>query len=160
VAEHHELSLSLRAFLKIYPWRRIDPVPRAVLAKPLAECRVALVTSAGLVVPGDEPFSSSVRGGDHSYRVIPSDIDVQTLEDHHRSGSFSHAGVEADGNMGLPLDRLREMAAANCIGSVAPRHIALMGSITSTKRFVRTTVPEVADQLVSDEVDVALLVPM
>jgi D-proline reductase (dithiol) PrdB len=160
VADSHELSLALRTFLKTYPWRRIDPVPGAVLTKPLTECRVALVTSAGLVVPGDEPFSSSTLGGDSTFRVIPSDIDVQTLEDHHRSGSYSHEGIEADGNLGLPLDRLREMAAGNHIGSVAPRHISLMGSITAPGRFVRTTVPEVADRLVSDEVDVALLVPV
>lgn len=160
MAENRELSLALRTFLKTYPWRRIDPVPGAVLAKPLTDCRVALVTSAGLVVPGDEPFSSSILGGDYSYRVIPSDIDVQTLEDHHRSGSYSHDGVEEDGNMGLPLDRLREMAAGNHIGSVAPRHFSVMGSITAPGRFVKTTVPEVADRLVSDEVDVALLVPV
>jgi D-proline reductase (dithiol) PrdB len=160
VAEKHQLSLALRAFIKAYPWRRIDAVPGAVLTKPLRECRVALVTSAGLVVPGDEPFSKSMLGGDHSFRVIPSDIDVQILEDHHRSGSYSHAGVKADGNMGLPLERLHEMAAADHIGSVAPRHISVMGSITAPRRFVKTTAPKVADLLAKDAVDVALLVPM
>ena len=160
MAKLHELSLALRAFLKAYPWRRIDHVPGAVLEKPLTECRVALVSSAGLVAPKDEPFNTSVRGGDHSYRLIPSDIDVQTLEDHHRSKSYSHSGVEADRNMGLPLDRLCEMAAVGVIGSVAPRHISLMGSITSAGRFVRGTAPAIADLLVADDVDLALMIPM
>jgi D-proline reductase (dithiol) PrdB len=160
VAEDHDLSLALRTFLKTYPWRRIDPVPVSVLVKPLEECRVALVTSAGLVVPGDQPFSSSVLGGDFSLRVIPSSIDVQTLEDHHRSDSYSHAGVEADRNMGLPLDRLHEMAAAGVVRSVAPRHISVMGSITAPGRFVKRTAPEIADLFIEDEVDVALLVPV
>ena len=160
MAEHKDLSLSLRAFLLAYRWRRIDPVPVAGLEKDLNECRVALVTSAGFVVPGDEPFSDAIRGGDWSYRVIPGDSEVQTLEEHHRSGSFSHVGIEADRNLGLPLDRLRELAAAGTIAEVAPRHISLMGSITAPGRLLKQTLPAVAEMLVEDHVDVALMVPV
>ncbi|MEP6866036.1 MAG: glycine/sarcosine/betaine reductase selenoprotein B family protein, partial [Deltaproteobacteria bacterium] len=74
-----DLPLWLRATLRVYPWRRIDPVPCAVLRKPLSECRVALVTSAGVVPAGQPPFDESVRGGDYSYRVVAGDVDVQTL---------------------------------------------------------------------------------
>ena len=155
-----DLSLSLRTFLKAYPWRVIDPVPCAKLAKPISECRVALLSSAGFVVPGDEPFSASVKGGDFSYRVIPSGIDIQSLEEHHRSDSFSHQGLEADRNMGLPLDRLHELATDGSIGSVAPRHISVMGSITAPGRYIRRTLPEVTDIFVEDQVDAALMVPV
>ncbi len=160
MAETRDLSLSLRAFLKAYRWRTIDPVPMASLSKPLAECRMAIVSSAGFVVPGDEPFSESVRGGDYSYRVIPADTDLQALEEHHRSDSFSHTGLEADRNMGLPLHRLHELAAGGTIGDVAPRHISLMGSITAPGRLVKRTLPEVADIFHEDRVDVALMVPV
>ena len=160
MAETRELSLSLRAFLKTYPWRRIDPVPRSSLSKPISECKVGLVSSAGFVVPGEEPFSGSVRGGDFSFRVIPSDVEVQSLEEHHHSDSFSHAGVEADRNMGLPLDRLHELAAAGEIGSVAPRHFSVMGSITAPNRYVKRTLPVIADLLVEDHVEIALMVPV
>jgi D-proline reductase (dithiol) PrdB len=118
------------------------------------------VSSAGLVVPGDEAFSDSVRGGDYSFRVIPGEADVQSLEEHHRSDSFSHAGVEADRNMGLPLDRLHELAAAGEIGSVAPRHLSVMGSITAPGRFIKRTLPAMTDLLVEDHVDIALMVPV
>jgi D-proline reductase (dithiol) PrdB len=160
MVETHTLTLALRAFLNTYPWRRIDPVPVASLEKPVSECIVALVSSAGFVVPGEEPFSGSVRGGDFSFRVVPCDVDVQSLEEHHRSNSFSHAGVEADRNMGLPLDRLHELAAAGEIGSVAPRHISVMGSITAPGRFVEGTLPAIANLLVDDNVDIALMVPV
>ena len=160
MVETRDLSVGLRAFLKTYPWRRIDPVPLATLEKSISECKVALVSSAGFVVPGDEPFSSSVRGGDYSFRVIPDDIDVQTLEEHHSSDSFSHAGVEADRNMGLPLDRLHELADAGEIGLVAPRHFSVMGSITAPGRYVKRTLPVIADHLVEDEIDIALMVPV
>ncbi|MEJ2190255.1 MAG: glycine/sarcosine/betaine reductase selenoprotein B family protein [Acidobacteriota bacterium] len=136
-----DLPLSLRFFLRRYRWRRIDPVPCARLSKALTACRVALVSSAGLVVPGDEPFDDAVRGGDFSYRVIPADTPVSSLEEHHRSDSFDHAGIEADRNVGLPLDRLHELAENGDIGSVAPRHISLMGSITAPGRLVKRRVP-------------------
>jgi len=160
MADPRDLSLSLRVFLKAYRWRTVDPVPVAALSKPLPECRVAIMSSAGFVVPGDEPFDQSVRGGDFGFRIIPADTDVQALEEHHRSDSFSHAGVEADRNLGLPLDRVHELAADGTIGEVAPRHISVMGSITAPGRFVSRTLPSVADVLVEDGVDVALMVPV
>jgi D-proline reductase (dithiol) PrdB len=160
MAQRQDLSDSLRIFLETYRWRRIDPVPVARLEKPLSESRVALVSSAGFVVPGDEPFSGSVRGGDYSYRVIPADTDLRALEEYHRSESFSHDGVEADRNMGLPLDRLHELAAEGVIGSVAPRHVSLTGLITAPGRLVKETLPEVGNLLISDRVDVALMVPV
>ena len=115
--------------------------------KPLAECRVALVSSAGLVAPGQEPYDYEVKGGDWSWRSIPGDIDVRSLTEHHRSDSWDHTGIEADRNMGMPLDRLRELAAAGVIGEVAPRHISVMGSITAPGRFIRKTVPEIVEAL-------------
>ena len=160
MVETRKLSNGLRTFLKTYAWRRIDPVPVALLQKPISQCRVAVVSSAGFVVPGDEPFSDSASGGDDSFRVITGDADVQSLEDHHDSKSFSHAGVEADRNMGLPLDRLHELVTTGEIGSVAPRHISVMGSITTPDRFVSCTLPAIADLLVEDHVDVALMVPV
>lgn len=154
------LGWKLQAFLKTYPWRRIDPVPVTVLEKPLRECRLALVSSAGFVVPGDVPFDSSVSGGDFSFRVIPSDVEIASLEEHHRSDSFDHSGLEADRNLGLPLDRAHELAAAGVIGDVAPRHISLMGSITAPGRLLKRTAPEVVNLMLADQVDIALLVPV
>jgi len=155
-----DLKFSLRAFARTYPWRRVDPIPVASLVKPVARCRVALVSTAGLVVPGEAPFDDTVRGGDFSCRVIPSDIEVQGLEEHHRSDAFDHAGVAADRNIGLPLDRLHELAAVGDIGEVAPRHVSLMGSITAPARLMRRTLPSVADLFIEDRVDVALMVPV
>ena len=155
-----QLSFATRSFLKSYPWRRIDPVPASRLDKPVSECRVALISSAGLVAPGDPPFDSEVKGGDYSYRVVPDQIDVRQLEEHHRSNAFDHSGIEADRNLGLPIDRLRELARQGIIGESGPRHISLMGSITAPGRLVAHTAPDVADLLVADRIDIALLVPV
>ena len=155
-----DLPFWLRAFLKTYPWRRIDPVPSAPLRRPLTESRVALVTTGGLVAPGGAPFDEGVMGGDSSYRVIGSDVDVRALSEHHRSESFDHAGIQQDRNLAFPLDRLRELAASGEIGEVAPRHLSFMGSITAPRRLTTKSAPEAAQLLALDQVDVALLVPV
>lgn len=160
MSTYDELPLWLRATLKVYPWRRVDPVPCARLARPITQSRVALVTSAGIVPPGDLPFDASVKGGDTSYRVIDRRVELDTLGDFHRSRSFDHAGIAADRNLALPLDRLHELADAGTIGEVAPRHLSFMGSITAPGRLVRDTAPAAAQLLVDDQVDIALLVPV
>jgi D-proline reductase (dithiol) PrdB len=160
MARISDLPLWLRAVLTVYRWRRIDPVPLARPTKPLPACRVALVTTAGLVPPGDAPFDGAIKGGDFSYRVIRGDVRVSALAEHHRSESFDHAGILADANLAFPLDRLRELVAGGEIGEVAPRHLSFMGSITAPGRLVSRTAPEAAELLVADRVDVALLVPV
>jgi D-proline reductase (dithiol) PrdB len=155
-----EFSPGLRLFLKAYPWRRIDPVPWTPLRKPLSECRLALVSSAALIPPGEEPFDASIRGGDPSFREIPSNCDPAGLLDTHRSKSFDHSALLRDPNVAFPIDRVRELAQSGRIGSPSRRHLSFMGSITAPGRLVKRTAPGAADWLVADEVDVALLVPV
>lgn len=155
-----EFSAPVRMFLRAYPWRRIDPVPWTRPRKPLDRARVALVSTAALVLPGQPPFDPHVRGGDVSFREIPASADPRSLVDTHRSETFDHAGIAADPNLAFPLDRLHELATDGVIGSVAPRHFSLMGSILAPGRLIRQTAPQIARELVRDEVDVTLLVPV
>ncbi len=135
-------------------------MPWTPLLKPLVECRLALVCSAGFILPGQEPFDESKPGGDPSFREIPSDADVRTLIDTHRSESFDHAGMRQDPNLAFPIDRVRELKEAGRIGSVNRCHLSFMGSITAPGRLIRDTAPKTARLLVEDGVDVALLVPV
>lgn len=160
MGDYSEFSLSVRLFLRAYRWRRIDPVPCAPMRKPLAEARIAVVTSAALRLPSQPPFDDAIRGGDCSLREIPGDADVSSLLESHRSETFDHRGLYDDPNLGLPLDRLRELAAAGGIGSVAGRHFSVMGSITAPGRLVRDTAPAIARGLAAEGVDAVLLVPV
>lgn len=159
MATRDELSLPIRLFLQSYPWRRIDPTPWTPLRRPLAECRFALVTSAGFVLPGQEGFSDE-RGGDTSFREIPVDADLSSLLEMHRSETFDHTGLRSDPNLAFPLDRFRELVAAGRIGALNHRHLSFMGSITAPGRLMRETAPEAARRLAADGVDAALLVPV
>lgn len=155
-----ELSLPVRAFLSTYRWRRIDPVPWTPLRRPLAESRLALVSSAGLVLPDQEPFAANLAGGDGSFREIPPDADLSTLIDCHKSKSFDHDGMRRDPNLALPLERARELVERGRVGSLSARHLSFMGSITAPGRLVRDHAPAAARRLVEEGVDVALLVPV
>jgi len=155
-----EFPLKYKLFLKTYPWRRIDPVPWAPMQKPLNECRLALVSSAGLVVAGQTPFDESIRGGDYSFREIPSDTDVSALIDTHRSELYDHSGLRQDPNLAFPLDRLRKLAETGQIGSLNHRHLSFMGSITAPGRLTKKSAPAAVNRLVEDKVDIALLIPV
>lgn len=155
-----ELPLWERTLIAAYRWRRVDPLPFARPAKPSAEWRVALVTTAGLTLPDQEPFDLRRRGGDPTFRVIPGDADLRALRLSHRSDAFDREAVAADPNVAFPLDRLHELAATAEVGAVAPRHLSFMGSITAPGRLRKEEAPAAADLLVADHVDVALLAPV
>ncbi|HUM02057.1 MAG TPA: glycine/sarcosine/betaine reductase selenoprotein B family protein [Thermoanaerobaculia bacterium] len=155
-----DLSLRNRLFMATYRVRALEPVPFALPRKPLREARVALVTTGAVYAPGQKPFDESVKGGDVSFREIPSDVDVSTLGIAHKSDAFDPADFRRDRNLGFPLDRLREMAARGEIGELNRRHLSFMGSITAPGRLLAGTGPRAADLLSEDGVDVALLVPL
>jgi D-proline reductase (dithiol) PrdB len=150
----------MRLFLKAYPWRRIDPVPWTLLRQPLADSRLALVSSAGFAMPDQAPFDESRRGGDPSFREIPSDADSSILVENHRSQTFDHDGMRRDANLAFPLDRARELVASGRIGSLARHHLSFMGGITAPGRLTKQTAPGAVRRLVADGVEVALLVPV
>ena len=155
-----EFPLKYRIFLKAYRWRRIDPVPWAPLKKSVAQSRLVLVSSAGIVTSEQKPFDNSIRGGDPSIREIPSDVDVSTLVETHRSDAFDHTGIRQDPNLAFPADRLGELSAAGIIGSLNHRYLSIMGSLTAPGRLIKRTIPQVVPKLVEDRIDIALLIPV
>lgn len=155
-----DLPLTYRLLLKAYRWRRIEPVPRVTLGRPLAAARVGLVTTAGLVAPGDEPFDLDRRGGDPTFRVLPGDVPTGALSLHHRSDAFDRDALAGDVDVAYPVNVLARLAAQGVLGAVAPRHLSFMGSITAPGRLVREEAPRAAEVFVADHVDVALLVPV
>lgn len=156
----NEFPLRYKLFLKAYQWRRIKPVPWTPLIKPLHECKVALVSSAGFVTPEQKPFDDAIRGGDTSFRDIPSDSDVSELIESHRSDIFDHSGMREDPNLAFPINRMAELNRTGKIDAVNHRHLSFMGSITAPGRLIKRTAPEAVQRLVNDKVDIAILVPV
>jgi D-proline reductase (dithiol) PrdB len=125
-----------------------------VTGPPLAQRRVAIVSSAGLVVRGEPPF----RGRDADYRAIPSETPPGRLLISHISVNFDRTGFQEDWNVVFPLDRLRELAAEGAIGSVAATHYSFMGA--TDPMLMEDNAREVAGRLKADGVDAVLLSPV
>ncbi len=166
MAKLDDVELAERLFLKGYPFNRYAPRPdnpvttaMTPLRKPLAVCTVALVTTAGLSLPGQPPFDTTIKMGDTSFREFPADMSLQSLEMHQRSWAFDHTGVLRDRNLALPLDRLREMRGRGEIGAIAPHHYSFMGSIIGPSKLIKESAPEVARRLAADNIDVVVLTP-
>jgi D-proline reductase (dithiol) PrdB len=120
----------------------------------LSQRRVAVVSSAGLVVRGETPF----RGGDPDFRVIPGDTKAAQLLISHVSINFDRTGFQEDWNVVFPLDRLNELTAEGAIGSVARTHYSFMGATDPV--LMEPHAREVAGHLKRDGVDAVILSPV
>jgi D-proline reductase (dithiol) PrdB len=160
MARLSDLKLRYQIFMRTYRYRQLDWRPGAVLKKPLSQSRIAVVSTAAFFRPEQAPFDLSIRGGDYSFREIPLETSLDTLQIAHKSDAFDHSGIERDKNLALPLDRLRELEAEGKIAEVAPRHYSFMGSISAPARLVSITAPEIARRLAEDAVDGVLLTPV
>ena len=154
-----DLSLKDRLWYHRYRFHQVDPLPWTPEGPPLAQATVAVVTSAGVHLADQPPFQKE-KGGDFSYRWIPGGIDPTELVCSHPSSAWDRSGIETDGNVCLPLDRLRELAGSGEIGAAAPRHASFQGSITAPMRLLRQTAPEMAQGLADDGVDIVILTPV
>lgn len=121
---------------------------------PLARRRVAVVSSAGLVVRGEKPF----RGRDPDFRAIPGTTRPDQLLMSHISINYDRTGFQEDWNVVFPLDRLGELAAEGAIGSVAATHYSFMGATDPV--LMEDYAREVAGRLKQDKVDAVILSPV
>ncbi len=149
-----------------------DDGPFTRPAKPLAESRVALVTSSGHFVAGDDPqpfgvvdmtqAEAEARIGEFlraapTLSSIPSDISPADLRVRH--GGYPIAAVVADHQVALPIGHLRDLAEQGRIGTLADRAYSFVGAAAQL-RLRDHVAPEWAERLQSDEVDLVLLVPV
>ena len=122
---------------------------------PLAEARVAVVTSAALHPRDGEGFSVS----DTSYRAL--DHDQRQLVLGHWSPNFDRSAFGMDYNVVYPLARLDELAERGVIGSVASTHYSFAGNQPDDVATIRLdSGPACAAELKAGGVDVVLLTPV
>ena len=132
-----------------------DGGPFTPLTRPLAACRLAIVTTAGLHRRGDRPFGP----GEQTYRVIPADTPPADIVQSQTSLGFDRTAIMRDLNISFPVDRLREMVAQGTLGGVAPRHYSFMGAQRDVKRIEQETGPDVGRLLREAGVEAALITP-
>ena len=138
-----------------YAWAHHDDAPLAKLSKPLAECRVALVTTASPLDTHIDPGSLRADKEVWSGAVDPA---PERLFTDHLSWDKQATHTD-DVESFLPIEALRSFVERGRIGSLAPRFHGVPTDY-SQRRNVEVDAPEILRRCREDEVDVALLVPL
>lgn len=120
---------------------------------PLNRRTVALVSSAGLSQPGQEPFGI----GATDLRVLDDGRPEGWLMS-HVSVNYDRTGFQRDVNVVFPLDRLEEMRRDGEIGAIAPRHYSVMGA--TDPREMAGSRDAIAAGLRRDGADAVVLLPV
>lgn len=157
------LDFASRQVMKAWAARQ-EPgvIPFTPLVKPLAECTVALLSTAGVARNDDRPFDQEGERrdpwwGDPSFRVIPlgtTEKDVR-LYHMHIDPRFG----ESDLDVVLPMRRLTELSREGVVGPPAPTHYSVMGYSLEPTELVEQTAPAIAERMRAERVDAAALVP-
>jgi len=116
-----------------------------------------LITSAGAYLPStQQPFDAQNPTGDYSMREIPAETDLKQLAYAH--DHFDHAAVNADAQVLLPMDHLRQFAAKGAIGHLT-NIASFMGYQPDASCVVKQTFPAILKFAIMEQVQAALLVP-
>jgi D-proline reductase (dithiol) PrdB len=156
------LDFASRRVMKAWAARERGVIPFAPLAKPLRECTIALVSTAGIARNDDQPFDQERERrdpwwGDPTFRVIPLGTTEQDVRLYHMH--IDPRFGQADLDVVLPMRRLTELADAGIVGQPAPRHYSLMGYILDPTVLIEATAPAIAGRMRADDVDAVALVP-
>jgi D-proline reductase (dithiol) PrdB len=127
-------------------------VPYTPVSRKLAETTVALVSSTGVYLKDQEPFTEN---GDESYRVLSGEVNSQDLRFRH--GHYDTSEAEKDPNCVFPIDRLRELAAEGFIQRVSNKHIGFKGYSPNLKAQYEQLAPKIADEIERSQADAVLL---
>jgi glycine/betaine/sarcosine/D-proline reductase family selenoprotein B len=143
-----------------YRWAHHIDAPFAPLRTPLAQARIAIITTAAPYQPdkGDQGPGAAYNGSAKFYQVYSGD----TARDHDLR--ISHIGYDRvhtsaqDSGTWFPLPALRRAAGAGRIGAVAPRFHG--GPTNRSHRItIETDAPEILHRVREDGADAAILVP-
>lgn len=153
MARLSDLPDALAEHLLALPCEDIGATPCAS-GPPLKERRVAIISTAGLGRRGEEGFSA----GANDYRVLPADLPPGEIVMSHISVNYDRTGFQDDVNICFPLDRLKEMAAAGEIGSVADFHYSFMGATDPVQ--MKPAVESLIGPMQAEGVTAVVLIPV
>ena len=134
-----------------------DFVTLARLGKPLSASRLTFVSSAGIQPKGTMPFDVVHPVGDYSFRRVPSRSKTSDLEIHQIK--YPTTSARKDLNVIFPIERLQELAVEGVIGELTPNFFSFIGYQMDPPTFERTLAEDIADAVVADGADAALLCP-
>ena len=137
-----------------YRWVENDDLPAFTpLPKPLAECKVALISSGGIMYRDQPRFHRE----DASYRRIPKNATREDLSIWHFG--YPTRDAERDPNCVFPLERMRELEARGVIGELTDPAFSFMGGIYSARKVRDQLASQILSELKRAHADALFLVP-
>lgn len=138
------------------------PIPFRALTKPLPECTLAAVTSAGISLATEPPFDMERERreptwGDPTYRKIPLETAEGEIQVNHLH--INTAYIKEDINVILPLAHLRAFEREGIVGRAAPTAYSFYGFQWQKTDFIDQAIAPMAEQMRAEGVDAALLTP-
>lgn len=137
-------------------------IPFQPPAKPLSDCTVAAVTSAGISLSNDPPFDmerekEDPTWGDPTYRKIPQATAQDNIQVNHLHINTSY--ILEDINVILPIRHLQDFASEGIIGKSAPTAYSFYGFQWQRTEFLKQAIEPIAAQMLGEGVDVAIMTP-
>jgi len=126
------------------------------LAKPLADCTLMMLSSAGVHRKDQPPFQ--FPNPPPTFRLIDSAAEVTDLTPSHPA-PIRRPG-EVDINVVCPVERLRELQAEGLFRGLTRHHISILGVIKDFRALHYQMAPAIAEQARAEGADLLLLVPM
>ena len=152
------MSSKLEQFVNEFPWVENETARWAEFDKSLKESKVAIISTGGLYLKGDEPFAIANRKDvDESFREIPFDTEPDQLEVAHEH--YEKRYVDKDINTVFPVERLKELVEEGFIGELSEINFSITGYIPEPDQLF-TTGKEIARRLSELKVDAVLIVPV
>ncbi len=134
-----------------------DLVPLPRLPKPLSEARLTFVSSAGVQPKGTLPFDVVHPVGDYTFRCVPSTSKPADLGIHQLK--YPTEGAHRDLNVIFPIERLQELVADGIIGALTANLFSFIGYNMDPERLEQTLAEEIAEAVVAEGAEGALLCP-
>jgi D-proline reductase (dithiol) PrdB len=161
----------IRALEMRYPGWHLHPVEGFSFCLPLKElsnCKVAMVSLAGVYRKGQKPFNTSpgiipahLRAmsfkdrGDWSFREVPLEVDSTELLIAH--AHYDREEADEDINCVFPMMRLVELEVEGFIGECANIHYSLMGYVPEVPLILDTVTGEIIPRLKERHVEAVLI---
>jgi D-proline reductase (dithiol) PrdB len=134
-----------------------DFVPLAPVSKPLAQCRLAFVSTAGVQPRGSLPFDTAHPIGDYSFRRVPSTARPSELTIHQIK--YPTFGAHKDLNVIFPIERLQELAAEGVIGGLTAHFFSFVGYNMDPVRVEKDLAEQISLAVAGEHADIVLLCP-
>ncbi|GAB4554506.1 MAG: glycine/sarcosine/betaine reductase selenoprotein B family protein [Anaerolineae bacterium] len=149
-----------KAAFSDYPYLEVtDTPPFTPFTKPLASAKIAVVTTGGIYIDGQQPaFDAANPLGDATIRYIPIDTPYSRLKIAH--DHYDHTAPNQDLSTINPVQNLRILCDEGLFRTLANPLISAHGYIPLWPQIFDQLIPAVIESLHQSQPDGVLLVPV